>query len=401
MNCDEFKSILSSYPDGELNPDTEEAMLDHAASCDNCAEKLTVHEAMLAELAALDDDLIVPAAFGDGWRAMLQAEGAAPRKSRASRWQTFAMTAAAAVVLVLGTVLMRGGMLLPPSAPDTHTALTAGQTGGGNAQQGILTGETHFSQNNESAPAPKQRMEDTALSDQIVLPDKRPVVLHTVTITLQSERYDQDIQQIDRILGESNGWSEYRSVYGEPPKPGKQNGRYATLTVRVPMDMLESFVRGVSSLGRLIGSESTVLDISDSYYDTQGRLTMFETQRARLNELLGQAQNMADIIAIEGKLAEVQHEIESLTGTMNNWDSRANSAVVYVTLTEVAAGETKVPVTLWERLSEAVGASVRAAGAFVSDMLVFLVMAAPYILAAAFIAGLALLILTIRRKNRK
>lgn len=392
MKCEEFMSILSSYPDALSNEQTEAAFLAHAAECPECAARLAEQEGLLAELGALDDDLIVPDSFGESWRSILEMEDMAPRKPRAARWRAWALTAAAAVLLVFGTALVRGGIITPPSSVDQRTTYLPGNAMG--AGDSAANGEILYAKDAatvaqsplESAPIPYPTHARTLGEDQAQQPERQPVILHTVSVTLQSEQYDRDMQTIDKMLSQSHGWSEYRSVYGEPIKEGQSTGRFASMTLRIPMEDLEAFVRSISGIGRLVGSESTAEDISDSYYDTQGRLMMYETQRDRLTELLGQAQNMADIIEIESKLSEVQYAIESLTGALNNWNSRANSAVVYVSVTEVAAGETKVPVTLFERLGAAVGDSIRAAGAFASDMLVFLIMAVPYLIALAAVA---------------
>lgn len=172
------------------------------------------------------------------------------------------------------------------------------------------------------------------------------------------------------------------------------------MTLRVPVAALDDFVEQISAIGVLTAREESAEDISDSYYDVQGRLEMYQAQRDRLEELLAQAQSMTDVIEIESRLSEVQYSIESLQGSLNSWDSRAQNATVYVSVTEVAEEGVYARASLGERLTRALGDSLSAARAFFADMLVFLVMALPYLAALGVLALVAVVAVRARKRRR-
>lgn len=402
MKCDEFMSLLPLYPDAFTSPQAAADFRLHAAECPECAARLQEQEILLATLNALDDGVTPPDAFCEGWRSAVQREDTQPRKSRLGRLRTWAVAAAAVLVVVGGTAMMREGLLFPASGIDEQTTYLAGDmTGAAGAPQSSYLAA-------DAAPnAPKARMmsqeADAMQSDadaEYGGGTQEPVVLHSAYVTLDTEQYDADIARIDQLITDFGGWSEYWSVYGEPVADNPDAGRFATMTLRVPVDSLQPLIDALSGIGRMTGTEVTAEDISDTYYDTQGRLAMYEAQRDRMSTLLSEADTMADVIQIESRLSELQYTIETLIGRLNNWNSRADNAVVRLTVAEVAPGGTQVHETIWQRMQSGLAASLRAGAGFLEDMLVFLVVIAPYLL-GALVLGCIAVMLWRRTKHRR
>ena len=190
-----------------------------------------------------------------------------------------------------------------------------------------------------------------------------------------------------------DGWAEYESASGEA------NARRASLTLRIPADRLDDFLADVKQIGSLKNLETSAQDVSANYYDTESRKAIYEAQRERLTELLAQAEDVADIIEIENSLADLQYKIENLQGSLNRWDSYSETSVVNLTLREIAVSEDKAETSLSARLGDAVKTSLREAGEFFSDMLIFLVLALPYLAATAAVT--AIVALCVRRHRRR
>jgi hypothetical protein len=117
-----------------------------------------------------------------------------------------------------------------------------------------------------------------------------------------------------------NNYSRYRS------------GSY---TVRVPADKFEEFCSQVGQLCQVNHISRDAQNVSESYYDTQSRLTTQQTKLARLQELLSEAENMEDIITIESAISDTELYIEQLTGTLRHYDSLIGYSTVYISLDEV------------------------------------------------------------------
>jgi len=53
MSCDEYKTLMMGYLDGELAPDQRERFETHVASCTDCEEDLAEFKRLKLELAAM------------------------------------------------------------------------------------------------------------------------------------------------------------------------------------------------------------------------------------------------------------------------------------------------------------------------------------------------------------
>jgi len=394
MKCEEFLAHLPSYPDGIQDMRLLGELRKHAAECPICEARLSQQETMLAALGVLDDTLEVPDAFAKGWRGAVRQEGNSAPHVR--RWQGWALAAVAVLTLFAGTSLMRSGILFPENTQTQEMAY--GYADYDMAAPYVMQLDEGYAPAAEGEAMLFKAAASTGMGFSEPAARER-VILHTASVTIQTERYDEDMRRLEALLQENGGWTEYQSVYGEPFSQPEATGRTASMTLRVPMNALDRFLSGANEIGRVTGSEKTAQDISESYYDTKARLEMYQTQRARLMELLSRAESMADIIEIEARTSEIQYTIESLQSTLNSWNSRAESAVVTIYVTEVGPGETRTSVTFPERLAAAVGDSLRQAWVFLQDMVMFLVMAAPYLAAMVVVLIFGILLQRRRKKN--
>ena len=71
-------------------------------------------------------------------------------------------------------------------------------------------------------------------------------------------------------------------------------------------------------------------NITETYYDTAGRLKTQQIKLERLQKLLAQAENMEDIITIESAISETEWNIENLSGTLRHYDALVDFATINV-----------------------------------------------------------------------
>ena len=122
----------------------------------------------------------------------------------------------------------------------------------------------------------------------------------------------------------------------------------------------------------------------------QSRLTAYKTQETRLLEMMEKAQTVEDTITIEEKLTELQYKIDSLQSSLNNWDRQVNYSTISLNVQEVGeyTEQQAVTISYGQRLLNAFTDSLKGAGRFFKNLLVFLVSALPtlVILAVLFFA---------------
>ncbi len=111
--------------------------------------------------------------------------------------------------------------------------------------------------------------------------------------------------------------------------------RWADYTVRVPADRYQEFLNQAGELCHETWRSTNEEDVSEVYYDTEGRLKTQQIKLERLQALLAKAEAMEDIITIESAISETEQAIDSLSGTLRHYDSLVDYATVSISLSEV------------------------------------------------------------------
>ena len=155
-------------------------------------------------------------------------------------------------------------------------------------------------------------------------------LIHTAHLEVETTAFDAAAADLETLVGELGGYFEYAAVNSY--SSGYRSGTY---TVRVPTGQFEVFLDQVGELCHVVYQEKDSENISEAYYDTESRLVTQKTKLERLQELLGQAETMEDIITIESAISETELAIEQLTGTLHSYDALVDFATVHLSLEEV------------------------------------------------------------------
>ena len=180
-----------------------------------------------------------------------------------------------------------------------------------------------------------------------VLRDQK--MIYTGELSLETTAFDDAARALLDLVESMGGYLESSSV-------GGGGYRWAHYTVRVPSEQFQSFLTQAGGLAHEVWRSTDTQNITEMYYDTQGRLTTQQVKLERLQELLKKAQSMEDIITIESAISETEQTIESLSGTMRHYDAEVNFSTVEVQLEEVykLSNTQEAPQTFGQRLQNAV-----------------------------------------------
>ena len=155
-------------------------------------------------------------------------------------------------------------------------------------------------------------------------------LIRTAWLELESTEFDEAAQGLKDLTEEYGGYFENSSVANH-----KNGSRWGDYTIRVPAERFEAFLNQAGTLCHLTWQEVTQDDVSEVYYDTEGRLKTQEIKLERLQALLAKADVMEDIITLESAIAETELQIERLTGTLRKYDALVDYATVEINLEEV------------------------------------------------------------------
>ena len=220
-------------------------------------------------------------------------------------------------------------------------------------------------------------------------------MIRTANLEMETTAFDEAVEGLNRLTKEMGGYYEDSSL-----RTGGSGYRWADYTVRVPAERFDEFLTRAGALCNLTWRSERAENVTEAYYDTEGRLKTQQIKLERLQELLSRAEAMEDIITIESAISETEYQIESLSGTLRHYDALVDFATVSVNLQEVykLSSVEEAPDSFGARMGSAFTAGWAAFADGVENLAVGLAYSWMWLLVLAVIAVVAIRVL--RRKKR-
>ena len=180
-----------------------------------------------------------------------------------------------------------------------------GLIGCSEAYDGSLSNENYYSDSNGSGVI--------ILADDTT-PERK--ILYTVDISFDVN----DLVEAEEILNTliaSDEWFDSENL---------TSTRY-TYKIRIKTDRLDDFITALKDEFVLRTYQKEGKDISLQYQDTTNKILSLEAQLERLLELYDQA-TLPEMIIINEQISDIEVELQSLNGTLNQFDSLAEYSVV-------------------------------------------------------------------------
>lgn len=227
-------------------------------------------------------------------------------------------------------------------------------------------------------------------------------IVRTAEWYAETRDFERAVTQLEESVLQCGGYVERSEVSGQTMAAQQKNKstRSASFSLRIPAEIFDSFLNTAGERLNIISSHTTAVDISQTYYDTEARIGVLETERLVLEELLAKASSVRDMMEIEERLYDVIDEIESYRTMLAVYDSKTAYATVSLTLYEVS-DLTVASETFGARFWRAVGESWENTAEFGKDAAIAAVYAFPVILALAVIGVLTLVIVKKVKKKKK
>ena len=178
-------------------------------------------------------------------------------------------------------------------------------------------------------------------SESVVMPAEEPQaaadasfpqgvkMIYTADIALETTAFESASAGIEQMVTGLGGYLENHSLYSSG------SYRSAYYTARIPSASFDLFCTQIGSLAQIDQLTRTKDDISETYYDTEARLTTQNIKLERLQALLAKAEEMEDIISLESAISETEYQIEQLTGSLRHYDALVDFSTVSISLCEV------------------------------------------------------------------
>jgi Domain of unknown function (DUF4349) len=258
---------------------------------------------------------------------------------------------------------------------------------GGGAGTQVAPAAGQSSSEQDQAAAGKAGSTEAAAQVRLVDLGNRIVRTATVDLEVGQDRLNDTINRATDVVTKAKGIyvGSSATVPGGEPASGQ-------VTFRVPVDAFEPVLRELKALGTYRGEQSSTEDVTNQYVDLNGQLAAWRAQERVYLRLLDRAKSIADVIAVQNQLQQVQSNIERLQGQLNQLEDQSSFSTIVLQLSEpgAAAGQPA------GRLARAWATAVNGLGVMAAAVLVGVVWLIPVVV----LAGLVLFGLRALRRPR-
>lgn len=206
-------------------------------------------------------------------------------------------------------------------------------------------------------------------------------LIKTVNLNAETYEFDELISTIEKRVAQLGGYMENASIHTK-----YSNLKYGDFVIRIPVNKIDAFVTEVSEMSNITGRETSQKDVTLSYVDMESHKAALEAEEKSLLNLLENAASIEDIIALQSRLTDVRYQIESMESQLRTMDNLIEYATINLYVDEV---ETYTPVEepgMGERISTGFTESVDAVVAGLKNIVIFVAVNSPFLLAGLVIA---------------
>ncbi len=154
---------------------------------------------------------------------------------------------------------------------------------------------------------------------------KNRVIVRTVDMGIIVPDVPEAADEIVAVAGRVGGWQV---------SSDRSQRHHATVSVRVPAEVLDEFILSIRKMADLVEFEtSSSRDVTDEYVDNEARLSGLRATEERLLEFLGQSAKVDDALKVQAELTRIQLEIETIQGRLRFLSQTSAFSLVNLSLT--------------------------------------------------------------------
>jgi len=120
----------------------------------------------------------------------------------------------------------------------------------------------------------------------------------------------------------SNSWKDGERVYG-------------SISIRIPAESYDIASKSVANLAVEVTSQSSSSqDVTAEYVDLGAQLSSLQATQAQLLLIMSKADKVADILAVQAQLTQIQTQIEQIKGRMQYLEKTSSTSLINVSLSQ-------------------------------------------------------------------
>lgn len=297
----------------------------------------------------------------------------------AQRWTAISVGAAAMIVALAACSGSAAAPLEPVGAPVAGGDGGAAYAAASSAPADLSAGGVSDS---EASTAP------TKTTSQAV--DPNTYIVRTGSISIEVPKIDPAMLQVRNAITGMGGY------VSDSDQSNQGDQQMASVTYRIPVARWQDAVDAVEGIATKVDSaKSNAQEVTGQVLDLGARIDNLKTTETALQAIMARATKIADVLAVESQLSDVQGQIEQLSTQQAHLKDQASLATLSVLFALPPTPETVVTSRGWDpgaQLDQASSALLGIGQALASAGIWLVVVGLPVGLAALILLGLAIFV---------
>ncbi|MBR6510339.1 MAG: DUF4349 domain-containing protein [Clostridia bacterium] len=238
----------------------------------------------------------------------------------------------------------------------------------------ILCGCSETASKSDIAYENEGIVSEEILQDEAV--DSRKLIKE-ISLTAETKDYDNYIDGIRKNVVSNGGYIE------SSDESNLSDYRTFTATIRIPVGKTDSFTDFASKNATIQSRSESVKDVTEEYVDIEARIKVYKAEEESLIEIMKQADNITDLLAVKEQLADLRAEIESYTAQLKSLENKTSYSTVSLTVYEVER-EVKSE-GYWSNIWNNIIKGFKNVGKIITTLFAFALSSIPYLVIPAVI----------------
>ena len=322
------------------------------------------------------------------------------------RSRRFPVTLAMAALLLAGCGAS-GNSAAEYAVPAVHEQYSAASpsyaaevtgVGGASSEEGYSEANSVSYDTKAAADMGTAPEEGSVAADSDLLQGRK--LIKTVELEMETKEFERMLSELETQIRNLGGYIENLETYNGSSYSSYRTSRWANLAIRIPRESLEGFLQNMSEIGNVVRRSDSVEDVTLSYVDMESRRDTLKAEQARLLELMGQADTVEDMIALEERLSNVRYYLESMESKLRIIDNQVDYSTVNLNLTEVKELTSVEERTDLQRITEGFTDSLKEIGHGIKEGVIWILAHLPYLVVWTVVITVLVLVLKKYRKKR-
>ncbi len=215
-------------------------------------------------------------------------------------------------------------------------------------------------------------------------------LIKNVYMDVETKEFDTLIENLSKKVTEMKGYIESSQVSGNSYQ--YENMRFASLTIRIPSNLLDQFVSIVEKDANVTNKTEGTQDVTLQYVDMSSHVEALRAEQKSLMKILEAATKVEDIIQIQAQLTQVRYEIESYESQLRTYDNLVDYSTVTVSINEVKRETSTQTESFAEKISARFTTNLYNISQGFQAFIIWLISSIPYIIIWALIIVLFIFI---------